>query len=186
MGSQSASTVFPALALAFAAGCGKTADAPVSSLSTPVDAPDLSLASVAFARLSDGRVVARGNAERLDYRRTGGRLEAIDGAAALNPQPGSGLAEFGTVRFSAPHVDGEIPERRGNASGGVRVDTTRGDTARAERVGYDGDVLQTDVPVQARGPGYQVDGNGLFARTDGSEIRLTHGVRGRLQMEARR
>ncbi|HET9754084.1 MAG TPA: hypothetical protein VFP52_14020 [Myxococcales bacterium] len=141
---------------------------------------------MAFARLSEGRVVARGNAERLDYRRTGGRLEAVNGAAALYPQPGSGLAEFGTMRFSAPHVDGEIPERRGNASGGVRVDTTRGDTARAERVGYDGDVLQTDVPVQARGPGYQVDGNGLFARTDGSEVRLTRGVRGRLQMEARR
>ncbi|HET7785772.1 MAG TPA: hypothetical protein VFL36_07365 [Myxococcales bacterium] len=141
---------------------------------------------MAFARLSEGRVVARGNAERLDYRRTGGRLEAVNGAAAVNPQPGSGLAEFGTVRFSAPHIDGEIPNRRGNATGGVTVDTTRGDTARADRVGYDGDVLRTDVPVQARGPGYRVDGNGLIARTDGSEIRLTNGVRGRLQMEAPR
>jgi hypothetical protein len=186
MGSQSASTVFPALALALSAACGKAADASVSSLSTPVDAPDLSLTSVAFARLSEGRVVARGNAERLDYRRTGGRLEAVDGAAAINPQPGSGLAEFGTLRFSAPHIDGEIPNRRGNATGGVRLDTTRGDTARAERVGYDGDVLQTDVPVQASGPGYRVNGNGLLARTDGSEIRLTNGVHGRLQMEARR
>lgn len=186
MGSQSASTVFPALALALAAACGKTADAPVSSFSTPVDAPDLSLTSVAFVRLSEGRVVARGNAERLDYRRTGGRLEAVNGAAAVYPQPDSRLAEFGTMRFSAPHVDGEIPSRRGNASGGVRLDTTRGDTARAERVAYDGDLLQSDVPVQARGPGYQVQGNGFFAKTDGSDIRLTHGVRGRLQMEARR
>lgn len=186
MGSQSASPVFPALALAFAAACGKAADAPVSSFSTPVDAPDLSLTSVAFARLAEGRVVARGNAERLDYRRTGGRLEAVDGAAAINPQPGSGLAEFGTVRFSAPQISGEIPNRRGNASGGVRLETLRGDTARAERVGYDGDLLQSDVPVQARGPGYQVEGNGFSAKTDGSDIRLTHGVRGRLQMEARR
>src|SRR3954462_7086369 len=169
MGSQSASTCFPALALALAAAaCGKAVDFPVSSFSTPVDAPDLSLTSVAFARLSEGRVVARGNAERLDYRRTGGRLEAINGAAAVNPQPGSGLAEFGTMRFSAPHMDGEIPNRRGDASGGGGLDTTRGDTARAERVAYDGDLLQTDVPVQARGPGYQVQGNGFSAKTDGS------------------
>lgn len=186
MGSQSASTVFPALALLFAAACGKTADAPVSSFSTPVDAPDLSLTSVAFARLSEGRVVARGNAERLDYRRTGGRLEAVNGAATVYPQPGSGLAEFGAMRFAAPHMDGEIPNRRGNASGGVRLDTMRGDTARADRVAYDGDLLESDVPVQAKGPGYQVQGNGFTAKTDGSDIRLTQGVRGRLQMEARR
>jgi hypothetical protein len=186
MGSQSASTVFPALALAFAAACGKTADAPVSSFSTPVDAPDLSLTTVAFARLSEGRVVARGNADRLDYRRTGGRLEAINGAAAIDPEPGSGLAEFGTVRFSAPQIDGEVPNRRGNASGGVRLDTMRGDTALAERVNYDGDLLQTDVPVQAHGPGYRVEGHGFSARTDGSDIRLNRGVRGRLQTEAHR
>jgi lipopolysaccharide export system protein LptC len=186
MGSQSASTVFPALALAFAAGCGKTEDAPVSSFSTPVDAPDLSLTSVAFARLSEGRVVARGNAERLDYRRTGGRLEAANGALVVYPQAGSGLAEFGTMRLAAPHIDGEIPNRRGTASGGARLDTSRGDVALAERVAYDRDLLRSDVPVQARGPGYQVQGNGFSAKTDGSDIRLTDGVRGRLQVEARR
>ena len=131
-------------------------------------------------------MVARGNAQRLDYRRTGGRLEATDGAAAVYPAPGSGLAEFGMLQFTAPRIDGEIVTRRGNASGGVRLDTARGDTARSERVSYDGDLLQTDVPVHARGPGYQVEGNGLFAKTDGSDIRLTHGVRGRLRMEARR
>jgi hypothetical protein len=186
MGSQSATPVFAVLALAFTAACGKTVDAPVSSFSTPVDTPDLSLTSVAFARLSEGRVVARGNAERLDYRRAGGRLEAVDGAAAINPEPGSGLADFGTIRFNAPHIDGEVPSRRGNATGGVRLETLRGDTARAQRVGYDGDLVQTDVPVQARGPGYQVEGNGFSARTDGSDIRIIHGVRGRLRMEARR
>src|SRR4051812_35347383 len=183
MGSQNASTLIYAIALAFGAACGKSADASVSSLSTPDNAPDLSLTSVAFARLSEGRVVARGNAERLDYRRTGGRLEAVDGAAAINPEPGSGLADFGTLRFSAPHIDGEVPSRRGNATGGVRLETLRGDTARAQRVGYDGDLVQTDVPVQARGPGYQVEGNGFSARTDGSDIRIIHGVRGRLRME---
>jgi len=186
MGSQSASTVFPALALALGAACGNAADAPVSSLSTPVATPDLSLTSVAFARLSEGRVVARGNAQRLDYRRTGGRLEATDGAAALYPEPGSGLAEFGMLQFTAPRIDGEVVNRRGTASGGVRLDTSRGDTARSEHVAYDGDLLQTDAPVHARGPGYQVDGNGLLAKTDGTDIRLTHGVRGRLRMEARR
>jgi hypothetical protein len=186
MGSQNASTLIYAIALAFGAACGKSADASVSSLSTPDNAPDLSLTSVAFARLSEGRVVARGNAEQLDYRRMGGRLVATNGGGAIHPEPGTGLAEFGVLRFSAPRIQGEVQARHGVATGGVRLDTARGDTARAERVFYDGDLVHTDVPVDARGPGYQVLGNGLTATTDGAQILLTDGVKGQMQMEARR
>jgi len=90
------------------------------------------------------------------------------------------------VRFIAERVEGEIANRRGIASGAVRVDTSRGDTARTERVFYDGDFLRSDVPVAAEGPGYRVDGRGMVARTDGTSIRLTDGVVGQLQTEARR
>ena len=113
MGSQNASTLIYAIALAFGGACGKPTDASVSSVSLPGDAPDLSLTSVAFARLSEGRVVARGNAEQLDYRRTGGRLVATNGGGVIHPEPGTGLAEFGVLRFSAPRIEGEVQARHG-------------------------------------------------------------------------
>jgi hypothetical protein len=158
----------------------------VSHTSAPVDAPDLSLESVAFARLTEGRVVARGTAEHLDYRRAGGRLVAYVGAASMEPEPGTGLASFGTLYFAAPHVDGEIANRRGTAWGGVNLDTGRGDRAFTDAVDYDGTVVRSDKKVTARGPGYRVQGNGLVAQADGSAVRLIDGVTGQLQMEASR
>lgn len=182
MGSQNASAVFGVFALALTAGCGKSENTTISSISLPEDAPDLSLRGVAFARLSEGRVVARGNAERLDYRRAGGRLLASGGAATLYPQPGAKLAALGSLRFVAARLEGEVPARRGTASSGVRLDATRGDSARTERVHLEGDVLSSDASVSARGPGYRVESNGLLARTDGSAIQFTRGVEGQLQV----
>ena len=77
----------------------------VSHTSLPDDAPDLALRGVAFARLADGRVVARGTAEHLDYRRAGGRLVAFASAASIAPQGGTGLASFGTVYFENIRVE---------------------------------------------------------------------------------
>ena len=186
MGSQNARAVFRVVAPILVAACGTALPPRISSISLRDDAPDLSLRGVAFARLAEGRVVARGNAERLDYRRAGARMEAVRGGAVIHPDPGTGVAPFGSVRFVAERIEGEIANRRGIASGGVRVDTSRGDTARTERVFYDGDFLRSDVPVAAEGPGYRVDGRGMLARTDGTVIQLTDGVIGQLQMEARR
>ena len=185
MGSQSVRAVLSVLVLALVWGCGNSANPPVSSISSP-DVPDLSLQVVAFARLSEGQVVARGTAARLDYRRSGGRLVASRATADVQPLPGSSLAAFGTLRFVAQDAAGEVPNRRGTASGGVRLDAARGDTALTERVEYDGDVLRGNAPVAAHGPGYRVNGNGLLARVDGSAIQLTSGVEGQLQMEAPR
>jgi hypothetical protein len=180
MGSQTASAVSGVIALALAAGCGKPENPTISPISLPEDAPDLSLRGVAFARLSEGRVVSRGTAEQLDYRRSGGRMRASYGAATIYPQPGTNLASLGVTRFIATRIEGEVPAKRGTASAGVRLDAVRGDTARTDQVHLDGDVLHTDTRVVARGPGYQVDGNGLFARTDGSVIQFTGGVTGQL------
>jgi len=88
-------------------------------------------------------------------------------------------------RFVADRVDGEIANRKGVASGAVRVEAARGDVARTDRIYYDGDFLRSDTRVDAAGPGYRVEGNGLLARTDGSVIQLTDGVKGKLQTEAR-
>src|SRR5207244_13439789 len=122
------------LALPLAMACES---ANVSHTSLPSDAPDLSLRGVAFARLADGRVVARGTAEHLDYRRAGGRLVAFASAASIEPQGGTGLASFGTLYFAAPLVDGEIANRHGNAWGGLHLGPARGDRPLTEAVGDD-------------------------------------------------
>src|SRR5258708_22288101 len=124
MGSQSIRAVLGVLVLALAWGCGNSANPPVSSISIP-DVPDLSLQRVAFARLSEGQVVARGTAARLDYRRGGGRLVASGATVAVQPTPGSSLAAFRTLRFVAQDAKGEGPNRRGFASGRVRLDAPR-------------------------------------------------------------
>jgi hypothetical protein len=186
MGSQNFSAVLGGLALCLATNCGNPGSPTVSAISAPIDAPDLSLQGVALARLSEGKVVARATAERLDYRRAGGRVVASRGGGMVYPVPGSSLAQFGTIRFLARDAEGEVSNRRGSATGNVRVDTARGDTAITERIDYEGDFLRSNLPVAATGPGYQVDGNGLSARTDGTAIRLTNGVKGRLRMEARK
>jgi hypothetical protein len=183
MGSQNASARFGVVALVLGAACGNGTTPEISSISAPAEAPDLSLSGVAFARLADGRLAARGTAERLDYRRAGGRLEASRGGAVIQP---SASSAFGSVRFVADRIEGEVANKRGVASGGVRVDAARGDSARTDRVYYDGDFLRSDTRVAAEGPGYRVEGNGLLARTDGSAIQLTDGVRGQLQPEAPR
>jgi hypothetical protein len=141
------------------------------------------LQGVAFARLSEGQLVARGTAERLDYRRSGGWVQASRANAIVHPTPGSSLAMYGTVRVLAKEAEGEVPNARGTASGGVRLDTARGDTALTERVVLDGNVLRGHDPITASGPGYRVNGNGFSARTDGTAIHVNSGVRGQLQME---
>ncbi len=174
------------LLLAGTACTGNSAAPAISQISLPKDAPDLSLRGVAFARLSEGRVVARGTAGHLDYRRAGGRLIADHAAATIVPEPGTGLASFGALQLSAPEVAGEITNRRGLATGGITLDAARGDHAFSEAVAYDNAVVTSDTPVTARGPGYRVNGNGMVAQADGSSIRLTKGVAGQMQMEAGR
>jgi hypothetical protein len=158
----------------------------MSSVSTHVDTADLSLRGVAFARISEGRMVARGISAQLDYRRAGGRLNASHGTLELVPEPGTALAAYGNLRMQAPSAAGEIPGRRGDAWGGVTVDAERGDHGRTEAVEYDGAEVRSTTHVSARGPGYQVESKGFTALADGSRIHLGNGVRGKLQMEARR
>ena len=161
-------------------------DTAVSHLSLPVDSPDLSLQGVAFARLSDGRLAARGTAAHLDYHRAGGRLIATDADSTIVPEPGSGLALYGVLQVSAPKVEGEITNRRGEGSGGVRLDTGRGDRAESDAVHYDGTTVRSDTRVVAHGPGYSVESNGMVAQADGSAVRLTRGVHGKLELEGQR
>ena len=138
---------------------------------------------VAFARLSDGRVVARGTARELAYRRAGGRLDGQTAVATLYPGEGTGYAMFGEVHVAAPRVDGDLGTRRGSASGGVRFQAARGDHGTTERIVWDGpaDRLSGDRAVDAQGPGYAVRSQGFSARADGSDVALTGGVSGTLQ-----
>jgi len=142
------------------------------------------LHQVAFARLSDGRVVARGTARVLAYHRTaGGRLDGQAAIAALQPEPGTGYAMFGETLLTAPKVEGDLGGRRGTASGGVNFRAARGDHGTTERLLWDGpsDRLSGDRPVEAQGPGYRVRSQGFSARADGSDVTLTGGVVGTMQ-----
>jgi len=168
------------------AACGKAVPAGMSAVSTHMDAADLSLRGVAFARVSEGRMVARGIAARVDYRRAGGRMDGSQAILEIVPEPGTDLASYGNLRFQAPNAQGEIANRRGSAWGGVTVDAERGDHGRTEAVEYDGTRVWSRSPVSLRGPGYQVESKGFVALADGSRIDLDSGVKGQLQMEARR
>ena len=166
-------------------GCGHPAMLPGAAVSSVGDLPDLTLEQVAFARLSDGRVVARGTATTLEYRRQGGRLSASEGRVAIEPEPGTSFASFGTLHVSAAQVEGDLTGKRGTGRGGVELHAQRGDEARTARVVYDGTTLRSDDPVEASGPGYKVHSKGLLARTDGSSIQLVGGVQGSLDVGAR-
>ena len=173
--------------LSLVAACAGRSQTGATTLNSTVkDAPDLSLQGVAFARLSEGRLVARGTAKTVDYRRAGGHLVASDGAVSLSPDSGTELASLGTLHVTAPSIDGEVTNRRGNAWGGVRLVTDRGDKGFTEKVAYDDPFVRSQTPVDASGPGYRVHGNGMIAKADGSSVVLTKGVKGNLEMEAGR
>jgi hypothetical protein len=143
----------------------------------------LLLHQVAFVRLADGRVTARGTATDLGYRRAGGRLDAQSPFATLYPEPATGYAMFGDVRVAAPRGEGDLTSKRGTASGGVRFSAARGDQGTTERILWDGfaDQLSGDRDVEAQGPGYSVRSRGFSAHADGRDITLTGGVSGTLQ-----
>jgi len=180
--------VIPGAAAALLLGCGgrPAPSLDVSDRSPPPEAPDLTLHEVAFARLSDGRVAARGTARVFAYQRAGGRLDAQVAAATLVPESSAGYGIFGAVRLTAPQVDGDVGNKRGSASRGVTFQAARGDRGTTERVFWDGpaDRLSGDRPVDASGPGYVVRSQGFSARADGSDVTLTGGVIGTLQPAA--
>jgi hypothetical protein len=166
-------------------GCGGRtgSGSSVSDPYPPSDAPDLVLHQVAFARMADGRVTARGTADELGYRRAGGRLDARVAAATLYPESSTGYAMFGAVQLDAPRAEGDLSSKRGTGSGGVNFRAVRGDRGTTERILWDGlhDQLSGDREVIAAGPGYSVRSHGFSARSDGSDITLTGGVSGTLQ-----
>jgi hypothetical protein len=169
-------------------GCGGRtgSGSTVSDPSPPPDAPDLVLHDVAFARLADGRVTARGTAKELGYRRAGGRLDAEVAFATLYPEPSTGYAMFGAVQVEAPRADGDLSSKRGTGSGGVKFRAARGDRGTTERIVWDGpqDQLSGDREVIASGAGYSVRSHGFSAHADGSDITLTGGVSGTLQPQS--
>jgi hypothetical protein len=160
----------------------------MSEASLPPEGPaDLILQEVAFARFSDGKISSRGTAEELSYRRSAGRLLAAQASLRLPPRAGSALSPLGLLHLSAPTVEAETTARRGVGSRGVRLDSERGDRARTDRVSYEGarELVTSDTPLSAEGPGYRVRSRGFVARADGSEVQLLGGVSGRLDEAGR-
>src|SRR5437762_538397 len=132
MGSQNVRAVLGVLVPALAWGCGNSANPPVSSISSP-DVPDLSLQGVAFARLSEGQVVARGTAARLDHpghlRRRGsapdGGSPMIGFTLPMTLLTAAAVLPAGPLDFKARNMRIEPQERRVVLEGDVQL--TRGD-----------------------------------------------------------
>src|SRR3954447_18285374 len=95
------------LAVALVCGCGSPRGG-MSEASPPAETPpDLVLETVAFVRLSEGRVSSRGTAEELTYRRSAGSLLASQAAVRLPPRPASDLAARGMLHLSPPRVEAD-------------------------------------------------------------------------------
>ena len=139
------------------------------------------LRRLAFVRLADGRVAARGTAGEASYRQLASRVEAKDLAVEL-PPGAQAPADVGHLRLTAPLASGDLAARTGLGWGGVLADAERGDHAATDRVLIDGPGNLVIAPgsVAARGPGYAVHGSSLTASADGKRIKLQGGVQGRL------
>ena len=150
-------------------------------LPQPEEPADLVLSGVAFVRSASGRIVARGTAATASWRQSAGKLEA-SGVDAKLARGSQGPAELGELTLLAPKATGELSSKSGIGWGGVELRAARGDRARSDRVlldGAAGEVLAPG-PVDASGPGYKIHGSALTARSDGTRVELTGGVRGTL------
>jgi len=141
--------------------------------------PDVLLLGVAFARLSAGRVVARGTGRSVAFRRASGKVE-VDGLDVRMAPGGAVPAELGELRVEAPRAAGFLTGRAGEAFGGVVVRSRRGDQVKTERLVVEGEEVRAPGRVEAEGPGYAIHGQSLAARADGTRVELSGGVSGRL------
>ena len=150
-------------------------------LPQPEEPADLVLSGVAFVRSASGKIVARGTAAGASWRQSAGRLEAasVDARLARGSQA---PAELGELSLLAPNASGELSSKSGIGWGGVELRAARGDRARSERLLLDGvaGTVHSPGPVEAHGPGYQIRGSELTARSDGTRVEITGGVRGQL------
>ncbi len=153
----------------------------VGRLAGEQEPADVVLRRLAFVRLADGRVAARGTAAEASYRQSASTVEAMSLSVEL--PPGSHApADVGHLRITAPQASGDLTARTGLGWGGVDARAERGDHATTERVLIDGPGNRVTSPtlVDAAGPGYAVHGSSLTATADGRSIRLQGGVQGRL------
>ena len=146
---------------------------------------DVVLRGVAFVRVAEGRVAARGTAAEASFRQAGGKVEATRLAVDL-PPGAHAPADLGPLRVTAPLATGDLPAKKGLGWGGVTVHAARGDEARTERVLIDGarDEVQAPGPVEMAGSGFTLHSASLIARSDGSRVQFLGGVRGRLESSA--
>jgi len=134
--------------------------------------PEMRFEKVHFRSYRGPTLTAVGEAGTVVYRRQTGEVSARDAAAAF-PQEGGG-----EVRFSAPVLEGDVPSRTYEASGGVRL--LRGaDSARTEAARYadkDG-VVRGESPIEVEGPGYRLSGPAFTLDPRLGELDVRGGVR---------
>lgn len=136
--------------------------------------PELVMEGVRFSLERGGTNRARGEADRVTYRRDTTAFTAEGLSLVLE-------AADGPVRITAPRGEGVGAERRFDVTGGLTA--TRGaDVALTERARYQGAAgggatVSGDQPVTVSGPGYRLAGRGFTLDPASGQLVLTGGAR---------
>ena len=136
--------------------------------------PELTMEGVRFSIERGGQSRARGEADRLTYRRDTTAV-AAEGLTLLMTGPD------GEVRLTAPQGAGVAADRRFDVSGGIHL--TRGaDVASTASASYESPQVGAGVvtgtePITVNGPGYRLTGRGFRLFPASGEMVLGGGAR---------
>jgi hypothetical protein len=136
--------------------------------------PELTMEGVRFSIERSGVSRARGEAERLTYRRDTTGV-AAEGLTLIM------TGSDGEVRVTAPRGVGIASDRRFDVEGGIQA--TRGaDVVTTAAARYEGTergagVVTGSEPITVTGPGYRLTGKGFRLLPASGEIVLVNGAR---------
>lgn len=121
--------------------------------------PELVLQGVRLEVYRGEALEAVGQARTASFRAGTGEVSAAGvGVRFLGAEPA------GEVQLSAARVEGNLRDRTGEASGGVRLEDAAGTVGTAPGATFDGTARRAEGPgpVEVRGPGFTSRGEGGF------------------------
>ncbi|MFZ5470379.1 MAG: hypothetical protein ACOZIN_13160 [Myxococcota bacterium] len=161
---------FAAVALLALTACGVPPPPSVEALP-----PHVTLYGVRMRTFRDAELVSFGRAAKLVYNRSTAHFTATEVALSF---PGT---SFSGVELRAPQMNGHLPSRLAEGSGGVLVRTSAGLTGKTERARFDGQARRAEgeLPVKLEGPSYSLAAQGFDFDFATERYRFTGGVTSR-------
>jgi LPS export ABC transporter protein LptC len=139
-----------------------------------VGPPAIELREVTL-RQYDAGLSGVGQAADVSYLRNSGQLR---GHRLLVDVPASEDLGRGALQVTAASGEADVGGQTVALAGGVRVTTGAGDEAESATARYAAadDVLRSEDPLRARGPGYEVQGERWEAHVHERRLELTRGA----------